>query len=142
LRAKVERAKVERAQVRAGEGAEGEGAEGEGAGEGNRTLMTSLEGWGSAIELRPRGGSEVPGSAIGSVPGHGPSPSPPAARYAASPREARGRPASAQRRQLLTSAEYRPEQVALLRHPLRHSADREGIGPQRRIIELVPLDRR
>jgi hypothetical protein len=24
------------------------------AGEGNRTLMTSLEGWGSAIELRPR----------------------------------------------------------------------------------------
>src|SRR6266436_2382427 len=28
-----------------------------GAGEGNRTLMTSLEGWGSAIELRPRGGS-------------------------------------------------------------------------------------
>jgi hypothetical protein len=26
-----------------------------GAGEGNRTLMTSLEGWGSAIELRPRG---------------------------------------------------------------------------------------
>jgi hypothetical protein len=29
---------------------------GSGAGEGNRTLMTSLEGWGSAIELRPRGG--------------------------------------------------------------------------------------
>jgi hypothetical protein len=28
-----------------------------GAGEGNRTLMTSLEGWGSAIELRPRAGS-------------------------------------------------------------------------------------
>ena len=27
-----------------------------GAGEGNRTLMTSLEGWGSAIELRPRDG--------------------------------------------------------------------------------------
>jgi hypothetical protein len=27
---------------------------GVGAGEGNRTLMTSLEGWGSAIELRPR----------------------------------------------------------------------------------------
>ena len=27
------------------------------AGEGNRTLMTSLEGWGSAIELRPRNGS-------------------------------------------------------------------------------------
>jgi hypothetical protein len=27
-----------------------------GAGEGNRTLMTSLEGWGSAIELRPRAG--------------------------------------------------------------------------------------
>jgi hypothetical protein len=36
------------------------------AGEGNRTLMTSLEGWGSAIELRPRCGSaarcSVPGS--------------------------------------------------------------------------------
>jgi hypothetical protein len=27
-----------------------------GAGEGNRTLMTSLEGWGSAIELRPQCG--------------------------------------------------------------------------------------
>ena len=26
----------------------------DGAGEGNRTLVTSLEGWGSAIELRPR----------------------------------------------------------------------------------------
>src|ERR1017187_11002955 len=26
----------------------------DGAGEGNRTLMTSLEGWRSAIELRPR----------------------------------------------------------------------------------------
>ena len=25
----------------------------DGAGEGNRTLVTSLEGWGSAIELRP-----------------------------------------------------------------------------------------
>ena len=35
-----------------------------GAGEGNRTLMTSLEGWGSAIELRPRvpvGGVPAPG---------------------------------------------------------------------------------
>ena len=29
---------------------------GSGAGEGNRTLMTSLEGWGSTIELRPRSG--------------------------------------------------------------------------------------
>ena len=37
---------------------------GEGAGEGNRTLMTSLEGWGSAIELRPR----VP---VGGVPSTG-----------------------------------------------------------------------
>ena len=37
----------------------------QGAGEGNRTLMTSLEGWGSAIELRPRDGK----AAIGSVPG-------------------------------------------------------------------------
>jgi hypothetical protein len=27
-----------------------------GAGEGNRTLMTSLEGWGSTIELRPHSG--------------------------------------------------------------------------------------
>ena len=25
------------------------------AGEGNRTLVTSLEGWGSTVELRPRG---------------------------------------------------------------------------------------
>jgi hypothetical protein len=33
-----------------------------GAGEGNRTLMTSLEGWGSAIELRPHiwRGDEIP----------------------------------------------------------------------------------
>jgi hypothetical protein len=30
-----------------------------GAGEGNRTLMTSLEGWGSAIELRPRARRET-----------------------------------------------------------------------------------
>ncbi len=30
-----------------------------GAGEGNRTLMTSLEGWSSTIELRPRGQSGV-----------------------------------------------------------------------------------
>jgi hypothetical protein len=29
-----------------------------GAGDGNRTRMTSLEGWSSAIELHPRG--EVP----------------------------------------------------------------------------------
>ena len=34
-----------------------------GAGEGNRTLMTSLEGWGSAIELRPRARSSyAPGT--------------------------------------------------------------------------------
>jgi hypothetical protein len=43
-----------------------------GAGEGNRTLMTSLEGWGSAIELRPRDGR----AAIGSVPGPGALPGP------------------------------------------------------------------
>ncbi len=30
-----------------------------GAGDGNRTRMTSLEGWDSAIELRPQNGSEV-----------------------------------------------------------------------------------
>ena len=30
-----------------------------GAGDGNRTRMTSLEGWGSAIELRPRGAARV-----------------------------------------------------------------------------------
>jgi hypothetical protein len=30
-----------------------------GAGEGNRTLMTSLEGWGSTIELRPRARREA-----------------------------------------------------------------------------------
>jgi hypothetical protein len=34
-----------------------------GAGEGNRTLMTSLEGWGSAIELRPRAADQLPGVA-------------------------------------------------------------------------------
>jgi hypothetical protein len=31
-----------------------------GAGEGNRTPMTSLEGWGSAIELHPRGSRTTP----------------------------------------------------------------------------------
>ena len=29
-----------------------------GAGEGNRTLATSLEGWGSTIELHPHVGAE------------------------------------------------------------------------------------
>ena len=46
-----------------------------GAGEGNRTLMTSLEGWGSAIELRPRARREAcfaPASIV-SVPVTGPS---------------------------------------------------------------------
>ncbi len=38
-----------------------------GAGEGNRTLMTSLEGWGSAIELRPRSDCAL----CRSVPGYG-----------------------------------------------------------------------
>jgi hypothetical protein len=33
-----------------------------GAGEGNRTLMTSLEGWGSAIELRPHRPSQQRGA--------------------------------------------------------------------------------
>jgi hypothetical protein len=54
-----------------------------GAGEGNRTLMTSLEGWGSTIELRPRSGQtatrSVPflrhgvafGMANGADPPHG-----------------------------------------------------------------------
>ena len=45
-----------------------------GAGEGNRTLMTSLEGWGSAIELRPRGGRTRRSRAkppAGSVPSRG-----------------------------------------------------------------------
>src|SRR5690242_14765697 len=44
-----------------------------GAGDGNRTRMTSLEGWGSAIELRPRRGLGSPGvgaahSAVCSAP--------------------------------------------------------------------------
>ena len=37
-----------------------------GAGDGNRTRMTSLEGWGSTIELRPRGQSGDASAAIGS----------------------------------------------------------------------------
>src|SRR5207302_192116 len=43
----------------------------DGAGEGNRTLMTRLEGWGSAIELRPRalaGGRLPPAWGTASVP--------------------------------------------------------------------------
>ena len=47
-----------------------------GAGEGNRTLMTSLEGWGSAIELRPRARMRNPSSppvSTVSVPVTGPS---------------------------------------------------------------------
>ena len=39
------------------------------AGEGNRTLMTSLEGWGSAIELRPR--CELAATVAYRVPGVG-----------------------------------------------------------------------
>jgi hypothetical protein len=35
-----------------------------GAGEGNRTLMTSLEGWGSAIELRPHRPSQQRGASL------------------------------------------------------------------------------
>jgi hypothetical protein len=38
------------------------------AGEGNRTLMTSLEGWRSAIELRPRAPVGPPGPATGPAP--------------------------------------------------------------------------
>jgi hypothetical protein len=38
-----------------------------GAGEENRTLMTSLEGWGSTIELRPRSD----GALCRTLPGNG-----------------------------------------------------------------------
>jgi hypothetical protein len=38
------------------------------AGDGNRTRMTSLEGWDSAIELRPQSGSEVIRAIAGAVP--------------------------------------------------------------------------
>ena len=41
----------------------GDGQTTRGAGDGNRTRMTSLEGWGSAIELRPR--APVPGTGPG-----------------------------------------------------------------------------
>jgi hypothetical protein len=47
------------------------------AGDGNRTRMTSLEGWGSTIELRPRdgGGSRRSRRAVtGSVPAPVPEP--------------------------------------------------------------------
>jgi hypothetical protein len=39
-----------------------------GAGEGNRTLMTSLEGWGSAIELRPHARRPIRRVSTDSVP--------------------------------------------------------------------------
>jgi hypothetical protein len=45
--------KPETPKARAGECASGLGLRG-GAGDGNRTRMTSLEGWSSAIELHPR----------------------------------------------------------------------------------------
>jgi hypothetical protein len=41
-----------------------------GAGEGNRTLMTSLEGWGSTIELRPRA-ARAPPVGLGPARHHG-----------------------------------------------------------------------
>src|SRR5206468_3175088 len=47
-----------------------------------------------------------------------------------------------QRWQLLALAEHRAELVATLGHPVQHRPDREAIGPQRRIVELVPGDRR
>ena len=32
----------------------------DGAGDGNRTHVTSLEGWGSTIELHPQGDEDIP----------------------------------------------------------------------------------
>jgi hypothetical protein len=59
--------------VRAGEGVQPQDMR---AGEGNRTLMTSLEGWGSTIELRPHAAPARPVEGArqhvitGSVPAH------------------------------------------------------------------------
>src|SRR2546430_11600935 len=55
---------------------------------------------------------------------------------------AAGRRRLAQRWQLLALAEHRAELVAALGHPVQHRPDREAIGPQRRIVEFVPGDRR
>ena len=56
------------------------------AGDGNRTRMTSLEGWGSTIELRPQ---QPPNSAAvtGSVPSLASVLAHPAGIHAAAPRE-------------------------------------------------------
>ena len=42
-----------------------------GAGDGNRNRMTSLEGWGSTIELRPRAAPTRPGLRAGLARHHG-----------------------------------------------------------------------
>jgi hypothetical protein len=92
--------------------------------------MTSLEGWGSTIELRPRAGSRDPDppSVAYRVAATGRTfaASQPAGRTKKSSQHSTRSP---QRRQDLTSAQHRPEQVALLRHPLQHGPDREAIWP-------------
>src|SRR4051812_14772479 len=49
---------------------------------------------------------------------------------------------SGQRWKLLRMVEHVAEQVAALAQPGQDRADREAVRPQRRIVELVPLDRR
>ena len=92
-----------------------------GAGEGNRTLMTSLEGWGSAIELRPR--CELAAPVAYRVP-------------AVAGARRRSLPPSVlhDRRQMLATIQHRPEQVALLGYPVHHCPDGELVRPQRRVV--------
>jgi hypothetical protein len=88
--------------------------------------MTSLEGWGSAIELRPRDGR----AATGSVPG-----------LRAGPDRADegdwAKPSPLlDLRQFLAGLPHVAEQVASLGYPVQDRSDREPVGAERWVIQL------
>src|SRR6266516_6324321 len=91
-------------------------------------------GWKTAGRRRGRWCSP-PGWCCGAPPPR------PAARRRRSARARR--PARlAQGRELLALAEHGAEIIAARGDAVQHRPDREAIGPQRRVIELVPADRR
>jgi hypothetical protein len=103
-----------------------------GAGEGNRTLMTSLEGWGSAIELRPH---DLRAASVAYRFPEG--------RGALEGSAALGHPSPlVNSRQVLARALDGAEEIAPLGYPVKNRPDRELIRPQGRIFELSPVNRR